>query len=365
MAMRVLHVFRSPVGGLFRHVNDLARSQQALGHEVGILCDSSTGGEAAAKTLESLGKTCSLGVHRRPIPTLPGWGDVAGTRATVQLAKSINADVIHGHGAKGGVFARLAARKLKRPGVYTPHGGALHYDWLKPPGAAFLAAERALRLKGTGLVFVCEFERQLYDRKIGLGGNPSNVVYNGLWPEEFAPRQLAADASDLLFVGEMRQLKGVDVLLQAVAALPAATRPSLTLVGEGRDKAAFETLARDLALGTAARFAGRKNMAEAITLGRTLVLPSRHESFPYVVLEAVGAQVPVIASAVGGIGEILPPDCLVPAGDIQALAAKLQGLATAGQAAQALAASLQAKARERFSVATMAAAVTAFYGSIS
>ena len=43
--MKILHVFRTPVGGLFRHVRDLARGQAALGHEVGIICDSTTGGK--------------------------------------------------------------------------------------------------------------------------------------------------------------------------------------------------------------------------------------------------------------------------------------------------------------------------------
>ena len=246
--MRILHVFRSPVGGLFRHVRDLVRGQKMLGHEVGLICDSATGGAAADAALDALSAHCDLGITRRKISTLPGFGDFKGRNAVMALARSLNIDVIHGHGAKGGAYARLAASALKLPGVYTPHGGSLHYDWLRPPGAAFLLAERAMRLKGTGLIFVCEFERDLYARKIGLAGCHSTVIYNGLWPEDFNPRTLDQDAADLLFIGEMRALKGVDVLLQALALLPSAERPSANLIGEGRDMAKFTAMSRALEL---------------------------------------------------------------------------------------------------------------------
>jgi len=362
--MRILHVFRKPVGGLFRHVADLVRGQSALGHEVGLICDSQTGGAAAEAELQKLAPHCALGTARIAISTLPGFGDLAASRLVAQRAKTIGVEIIHGHGAKGGVYARLAARKLKVPGVYTPHGGSLHYDWLKPPGAAFLAAERVLRFKGTGLIFVCAFERQLYDKKIGLGPCPSAVVYNGLWPEEFAPRTIAPDATDLLFVGEMRKLKGVDVLLQALATLPVVKRLTLTLVGEGADQAGFEALAQTLGLAEHVRFVGRKTMAEAKSLGRVLVLPSRHESFPYVILEGIAAQIPVLASNVGGIGEILPLECLVPADDSLALAQKLELLVPRAMPNLDVARALQTQAREKFSVARMTAGVLAFYNRL-
>ncbi len=62
--MKILHVFRTPVGGLFRHVRDLARGQSELGHKVGIICDSMTGGEVASGLLDSVAPYCSLGIER-------------------------------------------------------------------------------------------------------------------------------------------------------------------------------------------------------------------------------------------------------------------------------------------------------------
>ena len=67
---------------------------------------------------------------------------------TAALARGIRPAIIHCHGAKGGLYGRLAARRLGIPSVYTPHGGSLHYEWASPSGAVFLTAERLLAKAG-------------------------------------------------------------------------------------------------------------------------------------------------------------------------------------------------------------------------
>ena len=355
--MRILHVFRSPVGGLFRHVRDLVRGQQALGHAVGILCDGNTGGPGAVAALENLKPYCSLGITRVAMSMLPGLGDLSGVRNTVYEANALNADVIHGHGAKGGLYARLAAQRLRRVGVYTPHGGSLHFDWGTFPGSLYLVTEWALRKTNGGLCFVCNFERDLFARKIGLGNAPHAVVYNGLWPEEFVSVSADRDATDFLFVGEMRRLKGVDLLLQAVATLEA----SLTLVGDGPDFEAFKAQARALGLGKSVRFMGRLSMAQALPLGRILVLPSRNEAFPYVVLEAVAAAKTMIATKVGGVPEILPDALMCGPDDLSALQRKLQDTLEDEPKNQHLMQVVSGDARTKFSAPAMAVGVCGFY----
>jgi glycosyltransferase involved in cell wall biosynthesis len=104
--------------------------------------------------------------------------------------------------------------------------------------------------------------------------------------------------------------------------------------------------------------------AEAFRLGRLLAVPSRQESFPYVVLEAGAAGIPLVATDVGGIPEIVAGTGheLVPAGDPAALAAAIR--ATLGDPAQARARAgrLTARVKERFTVEGMADGVLAFYG---
>ena len=359
--MKILHVFRTPVGGLFRHVRDLARGQSELGHEVGIICDSTTGGSVATDLLNSAGPYCSLGIERIKISRLPGLGDLSTASTTKAHAQKLGADIIHGHGAKGGLYGRLAARALRIPSVYTPHGGSLHYNWLAFPGFVFLASEWALARIGSGMIFVCEFEQQNFARKIGLGDKPNIVVHNGLWPEEFSKIEPDDDAAEVLFLGDMRYLKGVDVLLKALALIQRKRVTTSCLVGDGPDIAEFKALANSLGLASPVRFPGRLPTAQALKRGRLLVMPSRAESFPYVVLEAAAGRIPIIASEVGGIPEVLPAKNLFPPDNTDALARHIE-MALAIPAATAEDAKvLSETVKANFSAATMARNITAFY----
>jgi glycosyltransferase involved in cell wall biosynthesis len=360
-AMKILHVFRTPVGGLFRHVRDLVRGQSELGHKVGIICDSSTGGIVATDLLNSAAPYCSLGMERIGISRLPGLGDLSAASTTKAHAQKLGVDIIHGHGAKGGLYGRLAARSLGIPSIYTPHGGSLHYQWLAFPGFIFLASEWALARIGSGMIFVCEFERQNFERKIGLGDKPNTVVHNGLWPEEFSKIRPDDDAADILFLGDMRYLKGVDVLLKALALIQRKRAITACLVGDGPDIAEFKALANSLGLANTVQFPGRLPTEQALKRGRLLVMPSRAESFPYVVLEAAAGRVPMIANEVGGIPEVLPAKNLCPPDNADALARHIE-MALAIPAANAEdAKTLSETVRTTFSAAAMARNITAFY----
>ena len=359
--MRILHVFRSPVGGLFRHVRDLVQAQAELGHDVGMYCDSATGGQNAAELLAQSAKFCSLGVAREAMSKLPGLGDVSCTLRALALSKSLNIDVIHGHGAKGGLYGRLAAKLGGRVGIYTPHGGSLHYDWNKFPGPIFLGTEWLLRKTNVGMVFVCEYEKRLFQRKIGLGYCKSVVVHNGLWPDEFSNIAAPSSASDLLFVGEMRHLKGVDVLLQAIALLKQKRTVTATLVGDGPDIQSFKALATELGVASQVHFAGMKPMPAAIHLGKMFVLPSRNESFPYVMLEAIAAHKPIIGSDVGGISEVVPKSQLCAPNSAIELAKLIETVLDQPILAERNAEQLASGLKQGSTVMTMAKGILAFY----
>jgi glycosyltransferase involved in cell wall biosynthesis len=362
--MKILHVFRTPVGGLFRHVCDLARGQKALGHDVGILCDSSTGGAIADAHLREIAPYCSLGIARIKISRLPGFGDVAAVFATKAHAKKLGVDVIHAHGAKGGLYGRIAGRLLHVPSVYTPHGGSLHYNWTAFPGGAFLSSEWLLSKIGSAMVFVCEFERNSFAQKIGLGTAPNIVVHNGLWPEEFQKIIPRSDAADVFFIGDLRVLKGVDVLIEALSIVKRKRSVTANLVGDGPDMEQFQRLVQELGLGNEVRFLGRLPTAEALTCGRLLVLPSRAESFPYVVLEAGAGQVPIIASDVGGIPEILPAHSLCPPDNPQALARHIELAITVPADVARESGALANRLKAGFGADQMAEKIVAFYVKI-
>ncbi len=371
MAFRILHCLRAPVGGLFRHVRDLAEAQAARGHQVGILCDATTGGEAAQAALAQLASFCTLGIRRVPMSRLPHPRDLTAFRAVHGFAREAKITILHGHGAKGGAYARLAARALSRKthgqgpfAFYTPHAGSLHYTPESLKGRLFLGLERALLPLTQGLICESAFSRETFFHKVGKPSCPVRVIYNGLHPQEFQPHAPREDAADFLFIGELRHLKGVDVFLKALAHLPAA---QAVIVGDGPDAAAFHAQAETLSLTQRVRFLGALPARQAFSMGRCLVMPSRAESLPYVILEAGAAAMPLLATHVGGIPEITGDSgvALIPPDDSDALAAQMSAFLSDPSPFQTAAQRLQARLRQGFTVAAMTEAILAFYDDVA
>jgi glycosyltransferase involved in cell wall biosynthesis len=361
--LNVLYVLRAPVGGLFRHVVDLARGVAARGHRVGLIADAITGGAQAETTLAALAPELALGLSRVAMSRQIGLRDLTALAHVARRAAEVEADVVHGHGAKGGAYARLAAaRRALR--VYTPHGGSLHYRWSSPTGAVYLALERALLRRTDLFLFESAYGRDVFRAKVGDPGAAARVVHNGVSEAEFAPVAPDPQATDLAFIGELRALKGIDVLLEAIALLAQGGLPvTATIVGDGPDRAALQAQAAAQGLATRVRFVGAKPARAGFALGRLLVVPSRAESLPYIVLEAAAAAVPLIATRVGGIPEIFGPDAadLVAPGDPAALADAIRAALQHPTAASDAALRLQARVRAGFSADAMAQAVLAGY----
>lgn len=359
--LRILHVMRAPVGGLFRHVADLSRAQAGAGHSVGIIADLATGGDEAARSLEALSPHLALGVSRFPMRRFPHPDDLRIAWRIACLSRKLSPDILHGHGAKGGLFARLPALLPGFPSpagpmarIYTPHGGSLHFDGASLPGSIFFAAERVMARVTDFAPFESDYARRRFCNAVGTPPRLARVVYNGLLPEEFEPVAPAGDAADFVFVGEMRVAKGVEDLMRAFATLPADLR--LALVGSGIDEAGFRQTAADLNISQRVRFLPRMPTREALRRGRILVTPSRAESLPYIVIEAIAAGRPVVATSVGGVPEIFGAQAhrLVPPGEQPALAAAMLETLRMNEATRnALTDELAQEARARFTVDQM------------
>jgi glycosyltransferase involved in cell wall biosynthesis len=320
--LNLLHVLRAPVGGLFRHVLDLASGQITRGHRVGLILDASTGGTKVDEALREIEPSLALGLSRHAMRRTPGLADIAALMHVTRRIGTTPPDVIHGHGAKGGAYARFAWNAGRAIRVYSPHGGSLHYSRDTLAGRMYLGTERLL-LPRTDLVIVeSAYSAEIYRGKIGPP-RLARVVHNGVTAGEFAPVAVAAGATNLLFIGELRRLKGVDVLIDAIARLRNEGRDvTATIVGAGAERADFERQACVLGLAGAIRFPGAMPAREAFRLGHLLVVPSRAEGLPYVILEAGAAGKALIATRVGGNAEILGADAdrLVRPGDADELA---------------------------------------------
>ncbi|WP_110752687.1 glycosyltransferase [Phyllobacterium leguminum] len=366
--LRIVHCFRSPVGGIFRHVRDLASAQSAAGHQVGIICDSSTGGAFEDHLFDGIRDKLALGVHRIPMQRHIGPGDIFPAFKTYRIIRKLQPDILHGHGAKGGVYSRIFGSALRafRSRVarfYSPHGGSLHFSKSTPTGKLVLALERTVEPLTDAIIFVSRYERDSYAAKIGHPKCPSTVIHNGLTDIDFEKVETNADAADFLYVGMMRDLKGPDMLIRALSQAEERVghKLSAVLVGDGADKPRYVQLVQELGLADRVVFHDPMPVREAFRLGHVVVVPSRAEALPYIVLETLAATKPILATQVGGIPEILgqAPATLVQP-NIAALAERIADIAT-DPAAYAKKMPDHDDIRRRFGASAMANAVEDVY----
>jgi glycosyltransferase involved in cell wall biosynthesis len=362
--LHILHAVRAPVGGIFRHIMDLANGQADRGHHVGIIADSLTGGERAATALAEIAPRLKLGVHRLAIRREPFPTDLLVWVQFMRLIRRLKPDVLHGHGAKAGAFTRLKPRSKDAIRVYTPHGGSLHYPLNTLKGEFYSRLERALMNSTDLFLFESAFARDTYQRTIGKPRGLVRCVFNGVTADEFDPVATAADATDVAYVGEFRHIKGADLLIDAVARLHADGKPiTLTLAGDGEELESLKAQVRRLGLTETVRFIGHVKARYGFSKGKLLVVPSRGDSMPYVVIEAAAAGIPMVAANVGGIPEIFAShtDALFAPNIVGAMADAIEAALEDPDAALARAKSLRERIFLHFSQKAMVEGVLAGY----
>ncbi len=186
------------------------------------------------------------------------------------------------------------------------------------------------------------------------------IVHCGVDPARYVAGD--RDGTKLMFVGRLAGVKGVPVLLDAFAAArEVMSELSLTMVGDGPDRAALEAEVRTRGLQDAVHFAGYKSQSEVAELlagHDALVLPSFAEGVPVVLMEAMAARMPVIATQVGGVGELVRPNetgLLVSPGDADGLRDAILSLMGDAARRDAMGAAGRARIDAEFTATTEAA----------
>jgi glycosyltransferase involved in cell wall biosynthesis len=280
-------------------------------------------------------------------------------RALVSLVRIIRAerpDIVHTHTSKAGILGRLAARLAGvRPIVHTPHGHVFYGHFGPSAARTFLALERCFARFTDRLVALTEGERRDY-LALGVGSAETTcVIPSGVDLEAFAAAAAGAAAvksslgldpgSQVVgFVGWLLPVKGPLNLLNAMAAVwerhPGAV---LVFAGKGAQEAELRARARALGAGGRVQFLGwREDVAVLLKGFDLLVLPSLNEGMGRVLVEAMAAGVPVVASRTGGIPDLVRHEetgLLVEPGDTAGLSAAVSRLlaspAEAGRLARA------------------------------
>jgi glycosyltransferase involved in cell wall biosynthesis len=248
----------------------------------------------------------------------------------VRALRELQPDVVAAHTAKAGLLARLACAMLGLPAVFTPHGWSITNRISRRQGKLFRLVETAASAITSRIINVCEFEAQLAMNHRVAPASKLAVVHNGI-PD--IGKDLRADTTSqpprLVMVARMAKPKDHATLLTALSRLKHLPW-SLDLCGDGPLEGRIKEQAAQLGIENRIRFLGfRGDTAARLSEAQIFVLASRFEAFPYTILEAMRAGLPVVASSVGGIPEAVVPGrtgLLAPAGDVDALAAHLASL---------------------------------------
>jgi glycosyltransferase involved in cell wall biosynthesis len=297
--------------------------------------------------------------------TVGGKTDVSGVARVLQLIRALRPDVLHCQDRRAGLIGRAVAPALRLPAVvYTLHGVADGLSDLvtgnaraavrrRRDGWYYLTGERWLhRLGGGSVVVPSEAIGRFAVECIGIPPDQVAVVPNGVDPRRFVAAPDARHGSfTAVWLGWMAPVKRLDVLLEAVSAVP---RLRLRLIGGGPGERMIGSAIA--ARGLVDRVVMTGPVADPATLlahADVFVMSSAAENCPLALLQAMACGLPVIATRVGGIPEIVRDGVeglLVPPGDAPALAAALARTANDRPSTRAMGSRARARVCERFTM---------------
>lgn len=283
--------------------------------------------------------------------------DALGLLELVRLFRRVRPQIVHANSSKAGFLGRLAAVAAGVPvRVFTAHGWAFKaHDGLA--AAAYLWADRLMSPLTTTTICVAESELRAGLRARTCRAARTVVIRNGVAlgpPPPRRPKRPGAPV-ELLSVGRLRAPKDFTTLVRAVAALaPGSVR--LRIAGDGPDRAEVADEVAQLGLDGAVELLGaRDDVADLLAGADAFVLSTDSEGLPMSVLEAMAAGLPVVASAVGGVPELVrdgETGALVPPRDPNALAAAIAGLAADADLRARLGDAARRRAEREFALPT-------------
>lgn len=336
------------MGGAESLVTPFVRGFNRDRYEVFVCCLTTIGENVSARDLDVV----NLGARN--------LRDIRAFRRLLRYIRDNRIDLIHAHLAYAATWAALASRITGVPSVATLH--------VAPPnrGAGRIRDRLmrfALRRWSSAVIAVSDALRRQY------GDDRFVVAHNGIDVDRFAGSRaesreriahefgIPRDAKIVTTVSVLREGKGVEVLLRAFEQIDDAY---LFIIGDGPKREEWQALAGSDRI----RWAGFRRDVDALLPGCDLfVLASFEDAFPTVLLEAMAAGLPVVASRVGGIPEITD-EVLIPPGDAGALANAMRELLADDDRRRAIGDAARARARERFSTAAWIARLEKIYDRV-
>lgn len=292
---------------------------------------------------ESLGLNLHVSLESSPI-------SLHTLRRLYRVLREGKYHIVHTHDYKANVLAWLMRPVHRYNTVATAHG----YNGTTLREAAYYSIERALfRYVDAVITPSADMHRLL--RGYGVPANRLHVIHNGVLPAQRVENRRQRNGSlHLLYLGRLSSEKDpVNVVHAAALLLKRGHNVHVTLAGDGPEHDNVKSTGHRLGLGDRMNLPGYVDDPSLLLNGcDILVNPSRTECMPNAVLEAMAARLPVVATDVGGLSEMIRHDIdgvLCPPGDPEALAGSIERLANDREAAGRLACSAQRRVLDKFS----------------
>jgi glycosyltransferase involved in cell wall biosynthesis len=282
------------------------------------------------------------------------------------LVNRLRPDLVQVNSSKAGVIARIALANLA-PVVFTAHGWAFARPG--PTALAFAALERAVAPLAAAVVCVSEKDRELALARGIARPEKLHVIHNGVSaPERPIVRGAWPKNPVLACIARLAPQKDLGLLIDALAA-PGLEAWRLNVFGDGPDRREVEQrIARHRMQGRVRLFGDRPDVFAQLVTCDALALPSNWEGLPFSILEAMGAALPVVASRVGGVPELVvdgETGFLVPRGDVRGFAHALRRLQADGGMARSMGIAGHERVQRHFTIASMIERYDDLFRSVS
>lgn len=317
-SLRVLRIItRLNIGGPAHEIASLCRHAPA--HDAHTVLAAGHAGPDEGDGFDSLDLGTAERVRIAGLGRAPGVvRDLRAATALLRLIDVYRPHVVHTHTSKAGVLGRVVAAAAGVPVVcHTYHGHAFEGHFGSVASAIMAAAERWLARRTDALIVLgarsrAALEQMRIGTRIevippGFDCDRLSALRGGCRAEARAALGLADDQLVLLAFGRLARVKGIDLLLSALARLgPRVAGAHLLVAGDGPERAALTRAAADPDLVARVRFLGwRDDPARLFAAADLLVVPSRSEGYPHAVIEARAAGCPVLATRVGEVTELV------------------------------------------------------------
>jgi glycosyltransferase involved in cell wall biosynthesis len=366
--IRILYAVTAAAwGGAPQHVLDLVAYMRSHGHTVGVVAAPEP---RLMRDLQRLGATFFPNPHF--VLSFAPHRDILAIPPVLQAIMHFRPDLIHAHSTKAGLAARLAAALTRRPVIFTAHGWgfAEARAWWLPP--TLLRLERLAARATARIICVSGFDYELALRYRVGRPEQLTIIRNGIAPEPYlAARERARgderreDEPVLITVGRLAPPKDPFTLLEAFQRL---SRGRLLVVGDGPLRPQVEAFLRSSPVGDRVRLLGeREDVPDLLAAADLFLLSSHKEGLPRAIIEAMMVGLPVVATRVGGVPELVEhrrTGLLVSPGDPQALAQALQTLIEDPALARQMGIAGQQKALREFTLDQMCARTYRVYQEV-